>query len=371
MKKIIYLFLIVIIIITAFTGCKQSDDRISTNSDLPSDTSTNIDLPSGTSTQKTNSQNDNSKPSINNDNKLSINDELKDVYAFFCANKSIIAAKKDGRHIKIHDFIDEYKNDFAITDNKIYINSFKGKFWGYIDLTKGNGNYELTKFTKLDYNFDALVTFTAIDDKIYYETFMSEDIFVYDTKNNIHKPILSRNGSNRSSMLFHDREKRLFYYSGIDNDIYMYDIKTKQQTKICHSGTMEFVYNDILICTLDDQRIRTYYEYNIKTSDFGQITSGRAWGGDARGSSIVPYGDGYILSDEEKLYKIDSNGNKKDIHSFNENAGLVIDLIAPNKIISITEGMDDTSCVIFDLDKKTVKSGDYTLFGYVQYVNFE
>jgi len=305
-----------------------------------------------------------------------INKELRDVYSFCKTEEGLVALKKDGGQVLIYAHPqDSYGSyEFSVGSDKVYIWTSADNYLNLIDLTKGDGMYEPVK--RIAYDFLYKHDFTAIDNVIYFSDFSNgSGIYSYDIESN-ETELLIETDEKRYTIKHHSEEKLLFYYNGQDSDIYMYDIQINQYTKIADGGTIEFVYGDKMIYSSDEQELTAYYEYDINTGTSKKITSASVGSSSVRSTSIVPYGGGYVYSDDNEIYKIDSNSDKELVYSFNDHAdgyyiGGLMDLITSDKIILITEGMDDTLSLILDIENKTVEESSIYNFGYAQYVSFE
>jgi|GEM_PF-6326764 hypothetical protein len=304
------------------------------------------------------------------------NAELRDVFSFVDTNTGVVALKKDGGQVKIYDNSDW--GEFSVTGNKMYVKVSSEKAWGYIDLNNGDGNYELVKFPGTDERSEFLTTFTALDDCIYYIEFLDDSMYRYDTESNTREKVV--NVSKDMGVLKScDNEKLLFYYSGEGRDIYMYDTKNGQETKIVDNAILEFINGDKLVYYIDEidgtdeDRVRINYEYDILTGKHTEIAKTLAWGYSLSGSPFVPYEGGYMYLDNSKLYKTKIGGEPEIVYTFDEEGWSygVIDLLAPNKIICTFESMVSIWSEVFDIDTQTIEQGSFTSFGFAQYVDYE
>ena len=186
--------------------------------------------------------------------KVKLNDELNNVYGFAEEIKNnqykIVALKQDGTSFDITDFGAEIYETLDYSSGKIYFQ--KGNDFFEIDLTKGNGNYEINKVFTYDMDYTTYYKQMGVYNGKIYFTNDKENLLVYDiASEKIEKLIDTEEIFN----LYVNKVNGKIYYVERSPKYYLkeYDIATKE-IKVIDSAANEVMGS------------RTYY-YNIGISN--------------------------------------------------------------------------------------------------------
>lgn len=315
-----------------------------------------------------------------NGNNVSLNSELENtkLYATEVNNtkkeKKIVAVTDNKNKIQIYKASDySYTLLFEVVKDKMYIALVKQNdtSFGYIDLNKGNGNYEFIKLREEKVESINDIYFAALDDKLYYQYNDDNSIYEYNMKSATERKITTCN--NNCGLINSVDEDIIIYYK--DNNAYSYNVISNQETKIADDATIYFTKENNLIYSVDDKNtegnIKSINSYNVKSNDNKTLFTSSI--NDSE-QALIPYENGYIYVDGKKIYKYDSNKTST-LYEF-EGSTEYITLLLKNILSVITTfNCDNDTCYevkILDLEKnKIIENSEYqqSYYNDIEYTN--
>ena len=267
-------------------------------------------------------ENSNLSNKENIENKISINEELKDIISFAKKGTQLVAINHDGIEILLYDFkffdVDDIRYTMQYTYNsgfyyyfdkdnyKIYLflNTEGKMFIGFIDLTEGNGIYNLNILSTVEninnFYYNDVNYITKIDNYLY---FGCKRMYKYDL-NTFEFVDLNIESSKRIMQVLSYKNNIIY---NINNDIYLLDTITNSSTKLFDYSSIAYIYNDLLIYRNDLNY--SYYSYNFNTLENLKI-SNPIGVSTVDVDYIVPFDDGFYsfdMFDGNKLYKYNDN----------------------------------------------------------------
>jgi len=282
-----------------------------------------LSFSSNTNDNKNNKYNENILDNTN----TKINEELKNTISYVTKTNGqvaeLVAIQNNGAEIKILDLTDYYYGsgvigdiNYIYEDERLYFSLFScnngnGKCYdennkhelGYIDLTNGNGNYELNILTNLDGDNIKRVSqgfadyIAKIGDIIY---FSNDNLYSYNINT---KEITDMNisGNNRSIWL-QNYNNSLIY--NVFADIYILDTEINESKLLLENADISYVYKNKLVYNTSPKNINdsyipgSYYLYDLdnnKTKELGN----RVGISSIEYEYIVPFGDYYIYLNKD------------------------------------------------------------------------
>lgn len=221
----------------------------------------------------------------NDNNKVLLNDELNGVYGFaqeVSDNQyKIVALKDDGTTFDITDYSDIKYETLDYSSGKLYMQ--KENDFYEIDLTKGNGVYNVNNILTYDFDIPSYYKNMGVyNGKIYFNA-DQDKLIAYDVINDSTQEVVSEE---EIVSLYVNKEKGKIYYIERSDKCYLkeYDIKTGEVRTIdsAYSEILNgynYIYNvgivkgseDALIYTKeeqgDDGRITRYYRYDYESDE--------------------------------------------------------------------------------------------------------
>ncbi len=315
------------------------------------------------------------KPKYIKDN---VNSELKDVYAFTLNSygstlngqtNEIMALTKDNKLIKLTSIQQNNPiTSMAYYDSKLYFKTDDeyGDYIVDIDLTKGNGNYEVEdsgiEFSENE-DGDEIVPmdFDIVDGIMYFTSAWDSYLRSYDLKT---KKIEIIDGSLSDGSYdfdihynFVDKTSKKIYYQRRDSKaLYSYDITNKQKKKLSDEWMNLELYFNGTASYLSSDESKTII-YDTQTDEKKVLDNS---------SECINDGVKYICNDGDRIYTIDGN-NENTILKANKNESFadIVGLLDNNKMV-ITVGYDGNKIV--DLSKKKIVDNNPKISNFIYYV---
>lgn len=317
----------------------------------------------------------NFKPKYIKDN---VNSELKNVYAFTYYSygstlkgqtNEIIALTKDNKLIKLASIQQNNAiNSMAYYDGKLYFNT-DGEYEHYIaniDLTKGNGNYEIEE-AELDFDIDenedgheiVPINFDIVDGIMYFTSAWDSYLRSYNLKT---KKVEIIDGSNEPYDVdihynFIDKTNKKIYYQRRDSkELYSYDITNKEKKKLSNEWMYIDSYFNGTASYVSSDRSKTII-YDTQTDEKKVLNNS---------SECINDGIKYICNDGYRIYTIDGK-NENTILKANKNELFadIVGLLENNKMV-ITIGYDGNRIV--DLSKKKIVDNNPKISNFIYYL---
>lgn len=318
----------------------------------------------------------------NDDNKdnVLLNSELENTKLYATEindvkkERKIVAVTDNKDKIEIYKASDySYELLFEVVRDKMYIALIKQNdtTFGYIDLNKGNGNYEFVKLREEKSRNIDNVYFAALDNKLYYQYIDDNSIYEYDMKIQSERKITTCN--THCGLINSIDDDIIVYYK--DDNAYSYNITSNKETKIADNATIYFTREDNLIYSVDDKNtegnIKSINSYNVKSNTNKELFTSLI--NDSE-QALIPYENGYIYVDGNKINKYDSN-KISTLYEFEGSTDYITLLLKNTLSVITTFTCDNDTCYetkIFDLEKnKVVENAEYQQSYYydIEYIN--
>jgi len=346
------------------------------------------------------------------DEKTNINLELKDAVMFSLktdqfeyGKKNLVAIDSIGNEINIYDLSEYYGGVHYEYDEKnsvIYLFLYtyeknnhrdenEKRMLGYIDLTKGNGNYNLEILTEINVERDYFSGMNAdyvakVGDYIY---FSNKNLYRYNIKTG-QVDDTGIYSSDRTMVVLSYNDKFLLY--NIGDKLYLLNINNNSSIIISENGSLGYMYNNKVIYLQEDEKdvsgtgVNYYYSYNVDNGVKKKI-SGSIGHQSVYFEYIVPFEDKYVslsdglfMEDGTKFYSIscDSLGLSLNDYNCKELSVKYLTKFGDNKLLLQVSDMgisggSSVMNVIFDVNKKSVielldVSKDYYVYEQVTYL---
>ena len=322
-----------------------------------------------------------------------LNSEIQNTIQFAIKNDvELVAIDRDGKQVVIFDNEKtDYREFYYFYDNDsstMYLSLLNGNKndIGKIDLTEGNGKYELELLTSFNSSGYFPASIVKIKDTLY---FADETLYSYNEEEG--KVVKANISGNNRTMAIVTVNDLIFYQT--TKGVYSYNPETKEVTQICNTGSTSFGYKDLFIYyyeggangKYDDNKDLSYYAYDTKTGKSTRIS--KLYGAQSMGDEfVVPVGDSFYSIGNRSINIFDG---EKFGETFEFNCNTLSNVIGnctdydigyAHKIIRLSDntlliGLGDDGLgepepfyVTFNIDTKKVSLTNSDKYNYIQYI---